>query len=111
MPPLEAGEIKIRDTIRDALAARIREQPHYTVTSLARRVGMSRGRVYEYLQGRDIGVSRALAMLAAVGLELLIVDSGEVPTAVLGAKRAKRPVKATRKRLVGPLPGGGGYRS
>lgn len=111
MPPLEAGEIRITDTIREAITKRINEQPSYNITSLARRIGMSRGRVYEYLQGRDIGVSRALAMLAAVGLELLIVDSGEVPTAVLGAKRAKRPVKATRKRLVGPLPGGGGYRS
>jgi len=110
MPPLETGEIRITDTIRAAITKRVNE-PNYNITALARRVGMSRGRIYEYLNGRDVGVSRALAMLAAVGLEVLIVDSGEVPTAVVGAKRAKRPVKATRKRLVGPLPGGGGYRS
>lgn len=110
MPPLETGEIRIKDTIRAALAKRVND-PDYNITALARRVGMSRGRIYEYLNGRDIGVSRALAMLAAVGLEVLIVDSGEVPTAVVGAKRAKKPVRVTRKRLVGPLPGGGGYRS
>jgi transcriptional regulator with XRE-family HTH domain len=109
--PIDTGAVKIRDVIRDAIRKRMAEDEAFNVAAMAERLGMSRGRIYEYLSGRDIGVSRALAMLAAAGLEVLIVDLGELPSKVSGARRAKKPAKPVKRRMVGPLPGAGGYRA
>jgi len=97
--------MRTEDIIRDAISERLKQRQDMSVRDIAKRVGVDPARVYEYLRGVDVGVSRAIAMLRACGMQLTInAIEGEIPDVITGARRQKSAKNSRTRPMIGPLP-------